>query len=80
MPTLTPAQRTALEVVAACDKPVRGGKRSSAMEPLPHVNSTAALGLSERGLVRLSFLPHASVFTSAYEFSITDEGREALRA
>jgi hypothetical protein len=69
-----------LEVCVAAGKPVRGGKRGSAMEPLPHVNSVAALGLLRRKLVEVRLLRYASNFSSAYEFTITDAGREALHA
>jgi len=74
---LTPAQLAALEVLAGAAKPVRGGKRRSQTEPVRHVNTAAALNLSRQGLVRLH-LHNRGPFSSGYDFTITEAGRERL--
>lgn len=76
---LTKAQDDALDVLGT-ERYVRGGKRRSQREPVPQVNTTAALALCRLGLARLSLVPRRNVFTSGYDFHITNAGREYLLA
>jgi hypothetical protein len=77
---LTIAQRETLHVLQAMyGKAVRGGKKMSALTPVPHVNTRAADSLVDKGFARRFFLSYASVFSSGYEFQITPEGAQRLR-
>lgn len=81
---LTRAQRDALAVLvlsAERGSPwVRGGKRRSALSPVPHVHTSACDRLVRLGLakVRQNPGPHFRAYTSREQFSVTDAGREAL--
>lgn len=78
---LTRAQRAALHVLAEQHPAyVRGGKRGSALTPVPAVNTRAADSLCQAGLAKLSIIPWASVFTSAYEYKATAAGLEVVAA
>lgn len=59
---------------------ITASKQSSRDDPVPLVNATAVRRLVKLGLAKSALIPYASVFTSGFEYRITDEGlTEALR-
>jgi hypothetical protein len=77
---LTPAQRAALELLAEHEGEwLEAHKRRTGAQPgPPRVNAVAALALSRARLVDVYVRPHASVFSSPYEYRINAAGKEAL--
>jgi len=75
---LTPAQWSALVVLAGADGQVEGWKRSSRSQPCPMVNIRAVGALCDQGLARMHMRDSRfwSPFRHDGRYTITPAGRE----